>query len=108
MQKNMANAVNAMGTILHVIDEITKITCSIASAVAEQSAVSGDISNAIVTAAERMNLITDKISNIASSSQSAAENVFEASAGIKDIAQTAAELGGCNRQGPRIKLQPAT
>jgi len=92
MQKNMANAVNAMGTILHVIDEITKITCSIASAVAEQSAVSGDISNAIVTAAERMNLITDKISNIASSSQSAAENVFEASAGIKDIAQTAAEL----------------
>lgn len=68
MQKNMANAVNSMGTILQVIDEITKITNSIASAVAEQSAISGEISIAVVTAAERVNLITDKIREIASSS----------------------------------------
>jgi len=92
MQKNMANAVNAMGTILHVIDEITQITATIASAVEEQSAVAGDISNAIITAAERVNLITDRIRDIAASSQSAAESVFEASEGIKDIAQTAADL----------------
>ncbi|HBV98350.1 MAG TPA: transcriptional regulator [Desulfotomaculum sp.] len=92
MQKNMANAVNAMGTILHVIDEITQITATIASAVEEQSAVAGDISSAIITAAERVNSITDRIRDIAASSQSAAESIFEASEGIKDIAQTAADL----------------
>jgi methyl-accepting chemotaxis protein/ferredoxin len=92
MQKNMANAVKAMGTILQVIDEITHITGTIASAVEQQSAVAGDISHAIVTTAERVNQITDRIRDIASSSQSAAASVCEASAGIKDIAQTASDL----------------
>ncbi|MFZ5643498.1 MAG: methyl-accepting chemotaxis protein [Bacillota bacterium] len=92
MQNNMANAVGAMGTILQVIDEITHITSTIASAVEEQSAVAGEISHSIITAAERVNLINDRIRDIASSSQNAAGSIFEASAGVKDIAQTAADL----------------
>jgi methyl-accepting chemotaxis protein/NAD-dependent dihydropyrimidine dehydrogenase PreA subunit len=92
MQKNMLNAVNEMGIILQVVDEVTQITSTIASAVAEQSAMVGDISDAIVTTAEKVNLITDRISYIANNSKSAVDSIFEASAGIKDIAQTAAEL----------------
>ena len=92
MQKNMADAVNAMGTILKVIDEMTSITNMIAAAVAEQSAVSGNISNAVVAAAEKINLISEKTKDIAASSQNAAKSIMEASIGVKDLAVTAAEL----------------
>ncbi|HYE82403.1 MAG TPA: methyl-accepting chemotaxis protein [Clostridia bacterium] len=92
MQKNMSDAVNAMGTIMQVIDEMTSITNTIAAAVAEQSSVSGNISNAIVAAAEKVNLITEKTSDIATSSNNAAESVSAASIGIKELADTASKL----------------
>lgn len=92
MQQNMGDAVSAMATILLVIDEMSSITNTIAAAVAEQSAVSGNISNAIIDAAEKVNLITEKTSFIATSSHNAAKSVSEASSGIKEIADTAAEL----------------
>lgn len=92
MQKNMASAVSAMGTILKVMDEMTNITNIIAAAVAEQSAVSGSISNAVVAAAEKVNLISEKTKDIAVNSQNAARSLAEASVGIKDLAATAAEL----------------
>ena len=92
MQENMSDAVNAMGTIMQVIDEMTSITNTIAAAVAEQSSVSGNISNAVVVAAEKVNLITEKTSDIATSSKYAAESVSAASVGIKDLADTASKL----------------
>ena len=92
MQMNMANAVSAMGTILKVIDEMTSITNIIAAAVSEQSAVSGSISNAVVAAAQKVNLISEKTKDIAMSSQNAAKSISEASIGVKDLAATASEL----------------
>lgn len=92
MQQNMADAVEAMGTISHVIDEMSSITNTIAAAVAEQSAVSGSISNAVVDAAQKVNMITEKTSSIAISSHSAAKSVAEASSGIKELAETASRL----------------
>ncbi|HEY5585761.1 MAG TPA: methyl-accepting chemotaxis protein [Ruminiclostridium sp.] len=92
MQKNMSDAVSAMGTILHVIDEMTSITNTIAAAVSEQSAVSGNISNAVVAAAEKINLISEKTRDIAISSQNAAKSIAEASVGVKNLACTASEL----------------
>lgn len=94
MQKNMADAVSAMGTILEVIDEMSSITNTIAAAVSEQSAVSGNISNAVISAAEKVNMITERTRNIAVSSQNAAKSIAEASIGIKDMASTASELSG--------------
>jgi methyl-accepting chemotaxis protein/NAD-dependent dihydropyrimidine dehydrogenase PreA subunit len=94
MQNNMSNAVSAMATILEVIDEMSSITNTIAAAVSEQSAVSGNISNAVVVAAEKVNLITEKIRDIAVSSQNAAISISEAAVGIKDLASTASELKG--------------
>ncbi|PKM94417.1 MAG: transcriptional regulator [Firmicutes bacterium HGW-Firmicutes-1] len=92
MQNNMADVVSAMGTIIEVIDEMTSITNTIAAAVSEQSAVSGNISGAAVTAAEKVNLITEKTRDIAVSSQNAAKSIAEAAVGIKDLASTASEL----------------
>lgn len=92
MQQNMSNAVDAMGTISQVIDEMSSITNTIAAAVAEQSAVSGSISNAVVDAAEKVNLITEKTSFIATNSHNAAKSVAEASIGIKELAATASKL----------------
>ncbi|MBC7959953.1 MAG: hypothetical protein H7X94_08805, partial [Vallitaleaceae bacterium] len=92
MQNNMADVVSAMGTIIEVIDEMTSITNTIAAAVSEQSAVSGNISSSAVTAAEKVNLIAEKTRDIALSSQSVAKSIAEASVGIKDLASTASEL----------------
>lgn len=92
MQDNMSEAVNAMGTVSQVIEEITGITNTIAAAVAEQSAVAGDISNAVVTAAERVNLITAQMKDIAENSHKASISISEASTGIKELSATASEL----------------
>ena len=92
MQENMLNAVRAMETITQVIDEITSITNTIAASVSEQSAIAGDISNAVVVSAEKVKSITDEMENIATKSENVATNISEASTGIKDIALTASEL----------------
>ena len=92
MQQNMSAAVDAMGTIRQVIDEMSSITNSIAAAVAEHSAVSGSISNAVVDAAEKVKMITEKTGYIATSSYNAAKSVAEASTGIKELASTASKL----------------
>ena len=59
-----------MEKITEVIGEITQITNTIAAAVTEQSAVTGDISNATSVAAEKVNNITVEITDVASHSQS--------------------------------------
>lgn len=92
MQDNMQNAINAMATIAQVIEEITSITNTIAASVAEQTAIAGDISNAVVSSAEKVSLITERMEDIASQSQSVADSISEASTGIKDIATTASDL----------------
>ena len=92
MQENMLNAVHAMETIAQVIDEITGITSTIAASVSQQSAIAGDISNAVVTSAEKVSFITEKMEDIAEKSQFVANSISEASTGVKDIAQTASEL----------------
>lgn len=92
MHENMKNAVSAMGTISEVIDEITKITNTIAAAIAEQSAVAGDISGAVVTAAEKVNLITEQMKSIATNSREAFESISETSSSIRDLVASATEF----------------
>jgi len=92
MQQNMTDAIDAMGTISYVIDEMSSITNTIAAAVAEQSAVSGSISNAVVDAAKKVSMITEKTSYIATSSHNAAKSVVEAANGIKEFASTTSKL----------------
>lgn len=92
MQENMKSAVSAMGTISDVIDEITKITNTIAASIAEQSAVAGDISGAVVTAAEKVNQITEQMKSIAANSKEAFDSISETSASIHELVASASEF----------------
>ena len=53
MQFNITCAVGSMETITDVTKEITHITNTIAAAVTEQSAITGEISNSIVRASQK-------------------------------------------------------
>lgn len=92
MQDSMTSAVHAMGTISLVIDEITSITSTIAASIAEQSAVSGDISGAITTAADKVTMITEKIKEIAKGTREASEGISEVTKYIKELSESTSKL----------------
>ena len=50
-------------------DKVRTITGTIASAVAEQSATTGEISRSVISAAEKVSHITNEIREVAASSQ---------------------------------------
>lgn len=92
MQGNMTGAVQAVGRINQVIEEIGNISNTIAAAVTEQSATVGEISNSVVDAAGKVELITGEINVIAVNSNNASRSLDEASKGVKEIARSATEL----------------
>ena len=92
MQTNMADAVKAVDKITRVIGEVKQITNTIASAVTQQSAVTGEISQSVSVAAEKIHLITGEIATVAANSRDAALNAAEVTSGMKEIARSAADL----------------
>ena len=92
MQTNMFDAVNAVETITQVIEEITGNTNAIASAVTEQSSVTGEISKSVIGAAEKVNYITQQFADVAASTQHGAHNVAEISKGVQEMARSVTEL----------------
>ncbi len=92
MQENMSKAVAAVAMINEVIEEITSIANTIGASVTEQYVTTGEISNAVVKSAEKVNAISMEIGQVAGNAQNAARNIMESSNGIKDIAQSASEL----------------
>ncbi|MHB1420143.1 MAG: methyl-accepting chemotaxis protein [Bacillota bacterium] len=92
MQINMSEAVRAVETITQVIGETTVITSTIAAAVTQQSAATGDISQSAGLAAEKASLITKDITDVAENARQTAQNIEEASKGLQDIARSINEL----------------
>jgi hypothetical protein len=92
MQNNMNGALGAMKSISGVINEITGITNSIAAAVAEQSAVSCNISNSTITAAEKLNMITENMDSIKEKSFIASKSIAEIFNSIKELCQETAKV----------------
>ncbi len=92
MQEGMSNAVDVVGNITEVINEVNIITNTIASAVTEQYATTGEISGIIVSTAENMNKINNEISEIAENAKDSARNAAEASKGVNEIAYATSEL----------------
>ena len=92
MQQQMANVVAVVGTITKTIDETNKITNTIASAVTEQSALTGEITQSTMAAAEQVNSISNEIGEIASNSEEAVASLTEASTGAHEIARSTSEL----------------
>lgn len=98
MKNNMSGAVTAVRTISEVIKEITTITNTIAAAVTEQSATTGEISNAVVKAAEKVNFITKEIGDVAANAQNSSRSIQEASTGVTEIARSASELSNASNE----------
>lgn len=94
MQEQMAGVVAAVGVITEVIDESNKITNTIAAAVTEQSALTGEISLSTTEVAKQVNLISNEIGDIANNSRNAAGSLAEASDGVRGIARSTSELSG--------------
>lgn len=92
MQNNMTGAVKAVETITEVIKEIMSITGTIAAAVTEQTAITGDISTSVIKAAEKSNLITKEIGDLVINANSASDSLSEAAKGVNAIAQSVLEL----------------
>jgi len=98
MQENMGGAVQAVGVIATVIDEIGEITNTIAAAVTQQTATVGDISGAVVTAAEKVNVISGEINELSSHFTDISRSAGEAEKGVQEIARSAAELSVASRE----------
>lgn len=92
MQLNMSEAVAAVTAITAVIQEITGITNTIAAAVTQQSATTGDISHAAVSAAGRVTQISKEMQDVTQNARNVTRNVQESSKGVNEIARSATEL----------------
>jgi methyl-accepting chemotaxis protein len=92
MQQNMEEAVKAMEIITEVVNEISLITNTIASAVTQQSSSTSGILDAVVKSSERVSSITSEIAEVATNSQQTAYAISEASKGTMEIATNATEI----------------
>lgn len=92
MQAEMADAVKAVAGITEVIQTINENTNNIAASVTEQSAVVGDISTSVITAAQQVTLITTEIGDIAEKSRDVSRSAVETTQGVRDIARSVSEL----------------
>lgn len=98
MQDQMTNAVTSVATITRIIDETTKITNTIAAAVTEQSALTGEISESTMVAAKQVNNISERVGDIADNSQHGVNSLTEAAGGVREIARSTAELSGASNE----------
>ena len=92
MREKMSEAVSSIETITEVINEITSLSNTIAAAVTQQSAVTGEISKSALVGAEMVNDITGRIQNVASISKGAAKNILEVSRAASQVARAVSEL----------------
>lgn len=98
MQDDMSIAVNTVEVFLAIINEMSSITNTIASAVTEQSAIVGNISGTVVSAAGNVSEISTEIGNIAKNSQAVTQRVNEASEGVSHVANSITELSSASNE----------
>lgn len=92
MLRYIENAVNAVTSIKSVIDEISQITITIASAVTEQASISGEISKNVANVADHTEAISKNAETIALSATESSKKLNEASKGVSEIARSVSEL----------------
>ena len=92
IQENTTGAVNAIGGIRGVIDRISQISTTIATAVEEQSATTGEMARNVTEAAHGASTIASNISGVAQAAQDTSTNVGEAQTATQHLASMANEL----------------
>jgi len=92
IQENTTGAVNAIGGIRGVIDKISQISTTIATAVEEQSATTGEMARNVTEAANGASTIASNINGVAQAAQNTSNNVGEAQTATQHLAGMASEL----------------
>ena len=113
IQHDTEGAVVAIGSITKVINQISDIANTIASAVEEQSVTTNEMSRNVTEAARGSNEIVQNITGVAQAAQNTASGATQTQAAAQELAQTAAELQslvnqfkyGENGAGPRPLTQ---
>jgi methyl-accepting chemotaxis protein len=92
IQENTTGAVTAIGGIREVIDKISSISTTIATAVEEQSATTGEMARNVTEAARGASTIASNISGVAQAAQDTSTNVGQAQIATQNLAAMASEL----------------
>ncbi len=92
IQENTTGAVSAIGGIREVIDKISSISTTIATAVEEQSATTGEMARNVSEAARGASTIASNITGVAQAAQDTSTNVGEAQKASEHLSAMANEL----------------
>ncbi|MBG0567989.1 methyl-accepting chemotaxis protein [Actinoplanes aureus] len=92
IQSDTTNAVAAIGEISQIIARINDYQLTIASAVEEQTATTGEMSRSVGDAAQGSTEIASTITGVASAAQSTTATLAEASGTANELAGISAEL----------------
>jgi methyl-accepting chemotaxis protein len=92
IQAESEGAVAAIGRIATVISTISEYTTTIASAVEEQTATTGEIARSVSDAAEGSSSIAENIHGVTTAAQQVTDGATQTSTTAAELATTAAEL----------------
>ena len=109
IQNDTRAAVEAIGNVSNIIDQINESQNTIASAVEEQTAMSAEISRNISRVAEGSGEIAKSITLVADSAKNttvATEETLDAATDVEGMADELLKLVGAVSQSPAIALQP--
>jgi methyl-accepting chemotaxis protein len=98
IQTDTKAAVEAIGTISSVINQINDISSTIATAVEEQNATTNEMSRNVGEAAQGSGEITKSIAGVAEASQNTARGATETQKAVEQLVEMSSHLRGLVRQ----------
>jgi len=94
IQSDTKGAVDAIATIGAIINQISDISSTIATAVEEQSATTNEMTRNVSEAAKGSSAITSNITGVAQAAQDTSSSVHETMRAVQKLAQMSAQLSG--------------
>ena len=98
IQEDAKGAVDAMATIGAIINQISDISSTIATAVEEQGATTNEMSRNVTEAARGSSEITQNITGVAQAAQGTSSSAHESMKAAQQLAQMSAQLRGVVEQ----------
>jgi methyl-accepting chemotaxis protein len=98
IQEDTKGAVNAIGTISSIINQINDISTTIATAVEEQSATTNEMTRNVSEAAKGSTDITENITGVAQAAQGTSSSAHESLKAAEQLAQMSTQLRGLVEQ----------
>lgn len=92
IQSDTNGAVSAIGEITELINKINEVSSTIASAVEEQSATTGEITRSITDANKGTSEIVDNIESVSSAAESTTEEASKSKRALDELSRMANEL----------------